>query len=767
MKATVMQKSRSFLLEYLLTHWQRIFITLFTGLFLYSFVHWFGEEDPGFLPKTVQVITLTLVIVGLTEFVPLKLKFLQRFFQLLLITVMHGFALHYHLEIVKVRNLSNLQDLLYFNYIQFDPYYLYGLGAWIVFLAALWWVRSIRRIYLIMAAGILAMALRDSFSTIYLWDEAALMILSGLFLLVIRHFSNLKDKNPVGWGYIADYPISFSLPIVLLLTITVWIGTGMPEIRNPLKDPYSMYMDWKGHPVAGVGKFAELDTPISLNLNTSSGYSRDDSHLGGGFTFDYSEVFSVDTTYKSYWRGETRSFYTGKGWEQTKQEGSYESVSGPGGQFTASDRFATPKLKTVEVEQTVTFKKKSPDYPVLFAALSPSSIVNLGEPDGEKGDYKAVLWQPDSQSLLWEKNAGVYPKSYKVISQLPILDEAGLRQVTMDYPEKKLLQDELQLPDTLPDRVRQLTLDITKDAATPYDKVKAIENYLKETYPYTSEPKESSAGSKDFVDRFLFETKEGYCDYYSTSMTVMSRIIGMPARWVKGYSTGSDPRENGLSNDMRYHMEDINPTGRGTYSVRNSNAHSWVEVYFSGYGWIPFEPTAGFSVPLAASPDASPDDSNLSALNPTDDVGANEHAVHTPFWQTTWFLVAAGSLIVVALIVVFWLFVLPRSLVKKGKIKWLPSWLMRRRKVRTPGQELIREYEKLVQAFRKKGFQVHDYETARETIFRWREMDVWLTRDLEQFLDLFEKAKYSPRPVTADEVVQAAGHVRRIREQLL
>src|SRR5690606_40367002 len=101
----------------------------------------------------------------------------------------------------------------------------------------------------------------------------------------------------------------------------------------------------------------------------------------------------------------------------------------------------------------------------------------------------------------------------------------------------------LQLPDTVPARVRDLAQEITADADTPYDKVKAVEAYLQENYIYTNKPDLSKGSSADFVDRFLFEIQEGYCDYYSTAMAVMVRSLGLPARWVKGFKSGSQELE--------------------------------------------------------------------------------------------------------------------------------------------------------------------------------------------------------------------------------
>jgi hypothetical protein len=87
----------------------------------------------------------------------------------------------------------------------------------------------------------------------------------------------------------------------------------------------------------------------------------------------------------------------------------------------------------------------------------------------------------------------------------------------------------------------------------------------------------------DYVDQFLFETKTGYCDNFSSSMAVMLRTLGIPTRWVKGYTSG----------DFLQYSDEY--SGGQLYEVTNNNAHSWVEVFFPNQGWVPFEPTKGFS----------------------------------------------------------------------------------------------------------------------------------------------------------------------------
>ena len=99
---------------------------------------------------------------------------------------------------------------------------------------------------------------------------------------------------------------------------------------------------------------------------------------------------------------------------------------------------------------------------------------------------------------------------------------------------------------------------------------------------------EPPAFDKDGVDHFLFTLKEGYSEYFGSSMSVLLRTVGVPARLAVGYTTGD-----------RIGDQDI-------FAVTDSHSHAWVEVYFPGFGWIPFEPTPGEALPSVYQPGVEP-----------------------------------------------------------------------------------------------------------------------------------------------------------------
>ena len=136
-----------------------------------------------------------------------------------------------------------------------------------------------------------------------------------------------------------------------------------------------------------------------------------------------------------------------------------------------------------------------------------------------------------------------------------------------------------QLPEGLPDRIRQLALEITGGHDSPYAKARALESYLSSQYTYRfadGTGSEAPPPGRDPVDWFLFDQREGTCGVFSTAFVVMARSIGIPARVATGWAISStiDRQE-----------------------VRIDQAHQWAEVAFEGLGWVQFEPTASSGAP--------------------------------------------------------------------------------------------------------------------------------------------------------------------------
>lgn len=233
-----------------------------------------------------------------------------------------------------------------------------------------------------------------------------------------------------------------------------------------------------------------------------------------------------------------------------------------------------------------------------------------------RGRMISVTWEADEtgtvQRLLvsgqlpvYDDVEAVFPRniaasgaggSYSVTGLTSVADDVALSSAGTGYPAW-VTDRYLQLGDTVTPRTFELALDITRGTEDPYSRAVLIEDWLRSNIVY-DERVNAPPGDEDVVDYLLFENRRGYCEHFSSAMTVMMRALGVPARTVVGYYPGDYD------------------AARGGFLYRQLNAHAWTEVFFPGYGWIPFEPTANRPLsdrdaleqdfPLEAEPTAAP-----------------------------------------------------------------------------------------------------------------------------------------------------------------
>ena len=160
---------------------------------------------------------------------------------------------------------------------------------------------------------------------------------------------------------------------------------------------------------------------------------------------------------------------------------------------------------------------------------------------------------------------------YQVQSEIVRITPAKDRPVAVQAATEHVGDNYLQLPPDLDPRIRALAATITRDAQTPFDKAVRVEAHLRKNYKY-SLTLDWEPGSQP-LSTFLFQAKSGHCEYFASSMAILLRASGVPTRIVNGFLMG-----------------DYNPVG-DAYIVRQSDAHSWVEVYLEGTDWTEFDPT--------------------------------------------------------------------------------------------------------------------------------------------------------------------------------
>ncbi|HEU4686271.1 MAG TPA: DUF3488 and transglutaminase-like domain-containing protein [Nitrospira sp.] len=198
------------------------------------------------------------------------------------------------------------------------------------------------------------------------------------------------------------------------------------------------------------------------------------------------------------------------------------------------------------------------DTAVLFAVPFPESIT--GDLPGLQSDGMAGLFLPFPTSSRIR---------YSVASRPASIVESEKLGVASDYP-RAVAERYLQLPE-LSQRLASLVEQVTRQTSTPYEQVIAVHHHLLTSYRYSLDV--DNASSLHPLEDFLFVRKTGYCEHYATAMVMMLRAVGIPARLVTGF-LATEWNEFG-----------------GYFTVRQRDAHAWVEVFFPRSGWVTFDPT--------------------------------------------------------------------------------------------------------------------------------------------------------------------------------
>jgi len=208
----------------------------------------------------------------------------------------------------------------------------------------------------------------------------------------------------------------------------------------------------------------------------------------------------------------------------------------------------------------------------IFVAPRPEFIRGkFGEEAGLGGPARPTYLGIDATGSIFNPLHNNTKVRYEGLSRVPAIPPAELRKASTGFP-LVILDTYLQLP-RLDPRIPKLAEQVTANSKTEYDKAASVALYLTSHYSYTLDL--SGSHTDDPLADFLFVRRSGHCEYFASAMTVMLRSIGIPARYVTGFLPG-----------------EYNDVG-GDYIIRESDAHTWVEVYFPSYGWITFDPTPG------------------------------------------------------------------------------------------------------------------------------------------------------------------------------
>ena len=303
----------------------------------------------------------------------------------------------------------------------------------------------------------------------------------------------------------------------------------------------------------------------SFGTDFSSGFS-DHVQLGqiGEIQQSNSVVMHIqidgDSTgrYELHWRGISLADFDGHMWSNSREQFFLRR--------RADNSFAVPEpdgiasSRPASSENVIHYRVLMEPIGTNVFFLAPWAHTLSGDYRMIAGDFGGAVYDFDSRRTI---------SRYEATSDIGTPSAGELRAAGRRYPAA-VAGKYLRLP-ALDARVPQLADQITRSASNDYDKAAAIENYLRTRFGYTLQLPQTK--EKDPIANFLFERKQGHCEYFASAMAVMLRTLGIPSRVVNGFRSDE--------------FNDIT----GSYVVRAKNAHAWVEAYFPGYGWQLFDPT--------------------------------------------------------------------------------------------------------------------------------------------------------------------------------
>jgi transglutaminase-like putative cysteine protease len=391
----------------------------------------------------------------------------------------------------------------------------------------------------------------------------------------------------------------------------------------------------------------------------------------------------------------------------------------------ASEPSGAPTTRMVQ-----TFYIESQEPNVVFGAYRPSEIYFPA------GGLRVDRYDSIRSPILLDPGM-----IYSVVSEVPLVTPGALRSPRPSW-RREDLDRYTQLPPSLPSRVGDLAHRITDGRATVYDKVVAVQRWLRANTEYNLGIPPDPAGT-DPIDQFLFVRRQGFCEHIATAMALLLREVGIPTRLVTGFGPGA---RNPLT---------------GYFEVREREAHAWVEVLYPGVGWVPYDPT--FGVPPAPGGSGSrfiaPE--VLRALGRAV-AGAIPESIRRGAR-------AAGSAVASAAraALVAW----PVAVAAVACAAALLALVRRRSRRRPKGPAptgASAAFSELVQAVRPRGVERSESQTPSEfldALARRIDIPSEERRDAEVIVRAFERERFSRSRASGEDVAASLAAASRVRER--
>ncbi len=450
---------------------------------------------------------------------------------------------------------------------------LLSLLMWVMSYLCAWAIFRWHRVWWAVIVCGIALMLNITYAPGNLTGFLVAFLLAALLLVVRTNLAFYEEEwKRARVSYDPELVYSFlraGLVISVVTILLAWIAPRalasrpMQEFWDKLAEPWQRLQD----------RYSQIFQDLNYQNEPvvfSFGRAR---KFGGPVRLTDEPVMDVQALRGRYWRAMVFHEYTGDGWLNTDTG---TVLLQENEQILTSPAFMLRQTVT----QTITLRQPLGFDSTLAVAAQPlrsdlplRAVASFLPPTRDSqafAQFSSPIPMPIEPSALYSRRGLRVGDTYQVVSSLSAADEDSLRRAGTDYPAW-VVPRYLQLPTFFPRRIVLLAEQITVGRETAYDKALAIERYLRDI-PY-NELIEGPVAGQDGVDYFLFEARQGYCQYYASAMVVMLRAVGVPARYVEGYSqTVRD---------------------QGVYHILERDSHAWPEVFFPDYGWIEFEPTAG------------------------------------------------------------------------------------------------------------------------------------------------------------------------------
>lgn len=518
---------------------------------------------------------------------------------------------------------------------------LFGLGSndtamFVLFMAIVYWTMAMLAVWTIFRRHLLWEAILPVGSVLFInayyyrgetnmsYFIVAFLVVAILLLTATNFYNRELDWQHISKSvrgelkfdaYRAAALAAAALIVVVLFAPTTAANPALSRTwREFTNDPWGYIRD------NFTRSFGNLNNPVPAQ---SADFYGETLGLGSGQNLSETDIMRIsvqdpDIALRWYWRARTFDTY---------QDGTWATVAPvevqfapdaytidipdlglvyragrwvPADQAPPADPGLTTLTTTPDDRRAYVFAEITVEQTAMSTLYSPGQPLWLDRPANIRGLIDTETNQILGFNVIRARDLTSQGDTYQILASISLADEQSLRNAPTTYPDW-VTDYYLQVPDDVTPRTLELAAQITAGAETPYDKARAIESWLRQNINYNLSIPAPPVGLEP-VDYMLFESREGFCNYYTAAMVLMLRSQGVPARMAVGFSEGR------FVFNEDFPAEQIIPrTGEEYFLIQQTDAHAWPEVYFPGYGWVEFEPTAS-ELPLnrPITPDSSP-----------------------------------------------------------------------------------------------------------------------------------------------------------------